>query len=83
MDLFWEGHDTSITPEGMSPQYINLLPGIVQPDLKLETERERVVHPSRLRVLVKSSMYMRNGWLSCAVMPTMCVLSGCFGKSSV
>ena len=39
-----------------------------------------MVHPSRLRVLVKSSVYMRNGWLSCAVMPMMCVLSGCFGN---
>ena len=29
-------------------------------------------------VLVKSSVYMGNGWLS--VMPMMCVLSGCFGN---
>ena len=34
VDLFWEGHD--ITPEGI-PQYLNLRPGIVQPDVKLET----------------------------------------------
>ena len=33
MDVFWEGHD--ITPA--SPQYLNLRPCIVQPDVKLET----------------------------------------------
>ena len=39
-DLFWEGHE--ITPEGIvHPNNFNLRPGIVQPDVKLETGKWR------------------------------------------
>ena len=59
VDLFWEGHD--ITPEGI-PQYLNLRPGIVQPDVKLETGSGWALCVER--VPLKSSVYMGNGWFS-------------------
>ena len=39
-DLFWEGHGHH-TGGYRSPQYFNLRPGIVQPDVKLETGEGR------------------------------------------
>ena len=56
-------------------QYLNLRPGIVQPDVKLEAGAR--AGGASLAPVGACGVYMGNGGMSCAVMPMMCVLSGC------